>query len=439
MWLDSWEESFVSATEPLPTLSVYLKTHSMAEIGTRLWNGLVLAAPQQWYHAVRLEGMPTTKSAARIVVLIGILMLGLFSREAQQRWPTRRVPFLFSLMGIILFGFLFAWYHPISNASRFVLLWTPVIYTAIIWLIQTHLPKAKQAAYETTLLVIGLILLTGTLVTNLNNLPMFVKMADHDRESSANSLAFMESLLEKTQVGDSVLLGPTHAQAGWLAYDRSLLAIPHAATNWPFLNSILIREDIEYILLDEEMFTRRRPLFETYWTLNETGLVAETLPLGWHLQKPSEHPCNPCLYRFDRQVFQPAVSRQVEYGTVVAMTGYSLDTVTTNQPFTLTTNWQLLSNLDEPIHVFVHVIDANGEIVAQQDGPLVIDLTYYPEQSIPAGSIIRLEHPLAALPSGNYRVHVGLYRWETKERIPVSASDTNLSGDYPLLLQLSLD
>jgi hypothetical protein len=439
MWLDSWEESYVGTADNLPTLSSYIQTHSAAHIGERLWNGLALASPRQWYNAVRLEGMPQTKSAARIAVLIGFLLLGVFFGKAYQAEPERRTPFVFTVVGLFLFALLFAWYHPVSDAARFVMLWTPVMYTAVIWLIQSFIPAAKRPLYETALLVIGFLLLAATLAANAKEVPKLANMAEHDRESGATSLAFMESLLQRTEAGDSFLLGPTHAQVEWLAYDRSPIAIPHTYANWPYLNAVLLRENIEYILLDEEMFSRRRPLLESYWTLHETGLVAENLPPGWRLLKPSAYPCDPCLYAFDRHVFEPAVPQHTSYGPVAALTGYSLDPVTPQQPFTLVTNWQLLNDLAENIHVFVHVVEAGGEMVAQHDGALVVDQEFYPEQHFPAGSAIRLEHPLPALPPGTYNVHVGLYRWENQERIPVTESDAGLTGDYPLLLQLQLD
>lgn len=176
--------------------------------------------------------------------------------------------------------------------------------------------------------------------------------------------------------------------------------------------------------------------------MSAEGLTAVSLPPGWRLLKPAAYPCDPCLYLFDRQFFEPETPHRLAYGAVTELAGYSLSPVSANEPFTLKTHWRLLNDVQETIHVFVHVVDESGQVVAQHDGPLVADMLYYlehyPEELFPAGSAVRLEHPLPPLPPGNYRVHAGLYRWPSQERIPVVSADGATGGDYPLLFTLPI-
>jgi 4-amino-4-deoxy-L-arabinose transferase-like glycosyltransferase len=438
MWLDSWEESYVYEASALPTISTYWRHHSVAQIGERVGNGLLLAAPKQWYGAVRLKAMPETRVAANTAVLAGITIFILIAYKTGQQWQQRRAAFLFTSVGIFLFSSLFAWYHPISDAARFILPWTPVLYLSVIWLVQSWLPRESEPYYARFVLVATTLMVGVILMQNGRYLTQLAQMADRDRTASATAITFMERILQQSEPGDRFLLGPSHAQAEWLAYDRSPLPLPHTPANWPYLYTILVQEDIETILMDAESFTRRQALLQSYWRLDQNGLWAKSLPLGWQLQMPDTHPCDPCLYAFNSQVFVPSTPYQLQYGSVAQLDGYTLGSPNSNQPLYLTTYWHLLSDLVETVHIFMHVVNDQGQIVAQDDGPLAVDLSFYPEQSFPPGTIFRIEHQLPPLMPGQYSVDLGLYEWATQQRVPLVRDGNETGEDYPSLLQIEM-
>jgi hypothetical protein len=82
--------------------------------------------------------------------------------------------------------------------------------------------------------------------------------------------------------------------------------------------------------------------------------------------------------------------------------------------------WQALRPLTEDWKVFVHLVDANGQLLAQFDGQ-PREGAYPTSRWIP-GELIKDSYPLlmpATVPPGPYRVFVGLYNEVTGARLPV--------------------
>ncbi len=86
----------------------------------------------------------------------------------------------------------------------------------------------------------------------------------------------------------------------------------------------------------------------------------------------------------------------------------------------LTLYWQSLAPFDRDYTVFVHALDARGEIVAQADQQP--QSGNYPTSMWSAGEQIRDDYRLT-LPPGNYRIELGLYHPDTGARLPVSGTD----------------
>jgi hypothetical protein len=90
----------------------------------------------------------------------------------------------------------------------------------------------------------------------------------------------------------------------------------------------------------------------------------------------------------------------------------------------LTLYWQSLAPVDADYVVFVHLVDAGGEIVAQGDGPPLDGV--YPTSYWRPGEVLADGHLLAAGPAGSYRLLVGLYtlpqdQGDPGSRLPVTA------------------
>jgi hypothetical protein len=132
----------------------------------------------------------------------------------------------------------------------------------------------------------------------------------------------------------------------------------------------------------------------------------------------------------------PAVSPVVGIGAVVGdqmeLTGYDLASASW-QPgaiVPLTLFWQRQAPVDQDYNIFVHVLDGNGQLVAQTDSAPVGGLR--PTSSWEEGEIIVDRHGLLlpdTLPPGEYELLAGMVLPETGERLVVRAVDGEALGD----------
>ncbi len=131
----------------------------------------------------------------------------------------------------------------------------------------------------------------------------------------------------------------------------------------------------------------------------------------------------------------PTVTVDAVLGDALHLLGYSDEDGTQLVPggqYALTLFWRadVVQRVDYT--VFVHLRDATGATIAQQDGqPLDGD---YPTSRWRPGEVVIDPHVVmlpAELPTGEYTVWVGMYRLDTMERLPLQ-NDT--SGENALLL-----
>jgi hypothetical protein len=117
-------------------------------------------------------------------------------------------------------------------------------------------------------------------------------------------------------------------------------------------------------------------------------------------------------------------------------------------PWTLSLYWRFLTANQENLHSFVHIFN-QGAFIAQHDGSMVEgpypgipgELSAY---DLRAGTIVVEPHPMPALPTGVYTLHIGLYNWETKERLTATQPGDGQAGNdvspssYPSVLTITV-
>ncbi len=117
---------------------------------------------------------------------------------------------------------------------------------------------------------------------------------------------------------------------------------------------------------------------------------------------------------FGPQVVTPP--GEVHFGNIARLVGYSLEN--TGESSTVELVWAWLAPPEEPHHYFIHVVDDNEQIIAQQDGPLAVSGA--PGEL--ARQRIRLGMPQdapAAPARWLARIYAGIYRPSDGERVPV--------------------
>ncbi len=100
------------------------------------------------------------------------------------------------------------------------------------------------------------------------------------------------------------------------------------------------------------------------------------------------------------------------------------------ETLTVSLVWQRLTQQPGPMTEFVHIVAADGTLVAQSDGPLN-DGRFQPQQLrnrqfMPSAKAVTLP---AAFQPGLYRVRVGLYRPDSLARLPAQANGAALPDD----------
>ena len=96
----------------------------------------------------------------------------------------------------------------------------------------------------------------------------------------------------------------------------------------------------------------------------------------------------------------------------------------------LTLYWQALTRMSDDYTVFVHLVDANGQIRGQGDGPPVGG--FYPSSFWDPGEIIVDDRQVSVTPEaqpGTYRVVVGLYQLSSGQRLTTGQDDQIVLGE----------
>jgi hypothetical protein len=106
--------------------------------------------------------------------------------------------------------------------------------------------------------------------------------------------------------------------------------------------------------------------------------------------------------------------------------GYDLELepVEPGESVQLTLYWEAVHKPAGDYTVFAHLLDANGQLVAQQDNQPQNGL--YPTNFWDAGERVHDAYVLPLPPeagSGQYTIAVGMYTLETLQRLPVAAAD----------------
>lgn len=131
--------------------------------------------------------------------------------------------------------------------------------------------------------------------------------------------------------------------------------------------------------------------------------------------------------------FLPGKANAV-FGDQLRLLGYDVRVEPDRSAVKLGLYWQAVRTPDFNYSAFAHLLDADGQVIAEQDHAPGEQEGYPPVAWQPEDIVVD-EHILALPPGGNpagYRFRVGLYNWETGQQLPaVSAGEP--AGTFVLL------
>lgn len=117
----------------------------------------------------------------------------------------------------------------------------------------------------------------------------------------------------------------------------------------------------------------------------------------------------------------PGVSTDYRLGDAISLTGYDLERESGR--LLLTLHWSSLAPVSRDYTVFVHLLDSDGNLVTQADGPPVggdYPTSFWaPEETVVGKHVLDVD----GLSSGVYELVVGMYRVETDSRLPATDAD----------------
>jgi|HigsolmetaAR202D_1030399.scaffolds.fasta_scaffold00005_51 4-amino-4-deoxy-L-arabinose transferase-like glycosyltransferase len=126
-----------------------------------------------------------------------------------------------------------------------------------------------------------------------------------------------------------------------------------------------------------------------------------------------------------------------QFGTAIHLWGYSFSNNNDNS-LTITPSWDVRDRIDDDYMLFVHLIDQQGNKIAQSDlspagdGPPTSTWEVGQQIAVPISLF-----PAEELKTGHYRIIIGLYHPETWDRLELVRGphfDPAIAGDNALLL-----
>ena len=179
---------------------------------------------------------------------------------------------------------------------------------------------------------------------------------------------------------------------------------------------------------------------EMAWRINlieaesERPLLARDLTLG-HVRVIAP----PRRFSVPRDIQYP---QRATLGNVIAFRGYDLDhtSLRAGETLHLTLYWQALAPMDTSYTVFVHLLDAEGQIRGQRDSIPVAGSR--PTTGWVQNEVIVDEYDVpvdADAPPGRYQIEIGMYDPRTIVRLPAfDAEGVRLPDDRILLAQVEV-
>jgi hypothetical protein len=381
-------------------------------------------------------GIAVARRRTRFWGLTGLLFFVL-SLGPQIRWRgtplhTFYLPWAIPIVGLLR--------HPFRLNSLLFLSLAVLVGFGSRWLYDRIAARSKPLAYL-SLTVLASVLLFEYLTlpfptTRPSYSPFIHQLAQEEGDfavadfplgrQAAKYYLFFQTIHEKKIVDGHVSRTPDDAYA---FVDADPLLGPLRNENVPteYIKermAILAAQDIRYIIVHKRFFDAERMALWQRWLVEfPPPFYEDEMVIVYRTAPPPQ-----------TELLQEAsINRMdVRLGDHIRLRGYRLsaDTLSAGEPLTVTLFFQSDSRLVEDNHVFVHLLDEDGQLAAQHDGVPVHGER--PTWSWWDGEVIQDEHTVpidASLPNGTYVLSVGMYDYATGVRLPTFApTGEGLSG-----------
>jgi len=444
IWFDRWGQHYLPADQK-PTLGSFLATHSLQDIGTRQFRGMFDILPIM-AEALALRGVPAT-GWATLALAGGLVVWGLWGGlGASERAKPRAARGALTGSLVLAFYLFFSWYAPVNDEARFFLPVVPIVYLMggrALALAAARIAGSRRAFERrgpVAWVAVGALAL-ACLVSGLQALGATDWESPFGRDARENqdSAAVIEWL--DAQAGEElrVLWGPSHSLPTWLSLPQvHFEPIPYQVRVWPALEELLRSEDYAYLVIDRETHKRRKKALNARLDRNGKEITFRELPEGWtvaYAQKGVDTNWYVIdLGAADGSEIHPLAS-PVRFGEAIALRGWGIQPATLQPGGSLeaTLLWEAVGPLSRDLTVFVHLLDAQGQRVAQSDSYPMGGM--YPTSRWQTGEVVQDRHTLylsGDASPGRCRLIVGFYDLRTGERLPVAGAGSDNGDSFGL-------
>lgn len=437
MWMESWHDWHPDDTEDLPTLTTYLQSHTLSEIGDRLWTGMKAMRniliktlwPTRTLKVDRFLLSPLSGFTLALLALLSFLFWPATRHYVQQN----RAAVYLTLLVSLLFYFLFAWYVPIvALGQRFIL---PVI--GFIFILFAHITsQIGQKLLAQGLWLRRAVLVTAALIlffqlrwayrSNLEPLQQSLRqnVFAQDAQFNTDAATQLAWLAHQSSGPRRVAWGPSGQSLPAWAYSDQLdfVYYPPHPQSLPDLTRELVEKQVDFIIVAPDMVSRYRELLANPFPTDGVRIeVPGRPPAGWALAFAYRTiPCEWCVFRL-LESHPPQHPVDYQLGQAIHLQGYDLSETALQPGATLylTLHWTTQAPVEGNYTVFTQLLGSDFRLHGQLDQQPLNNLwptgRWQPGQ--PLADPYAIPIPSDA-PPGEYQLLIGMYNPQTGQRLP---------------------
>ncbi len=378
-----------------------------------------------------LEGSTATIVAAAFGFLFIVGALGK-TRELRERWGTVVVA-LWTLAPIALM-YVVSLSRPAYNPKFLLLALLPFLILCARGLSPVHpgmFIRRPHPASRPSLK--GYLFFAISIVAAIGFLPALQNYYYDPRYARDDYRAILAAINATARATDGILINAPGQADVVRYYNRRALALyPLPRMRPPDVAAT--RADVDAVL------SRVERVYAIYWATEqsdpqrvvETKLAERAFPAldEWHGNVRLAVYGNAPQTRGELQTLNARV------GDEIVLQDYRLDArqARAGDIVTLTLNWRAEQTPSSRYKVFVHLLDANNQVVAQRDAEPGANLK--PTTTWRAGQVIADNYGILIAPGtppGEYTIEIGLYRTEDGTRLLLRANDGAEIGDHVIV------
>jgi hypothetical protein len=457
LWLDRAHKTVVTHESEMDTAADYFRENTIGDFLEREMNGFREVWPAFERALIPARHKYVKRSLfSPVGVVLGVILLIAGATRLPSLWAERKSGLVFAAWLLVIHYLAYAWYAPLTIATRYFLPVIPVIYFIGVdwawrlwqglfsWLAGQTVGAVSRRRLLRAIEVALAVALYGYLAwwlatTATYPLGHLRNPFATDRELNADRDLVLDWLDASVRDGPLVVLwGSSHSLPSWKVDENriSFVRFLYEIGEWPTLQQYMEEQQVSYVMLDESTFKRGSGVLRSHFR-NEGGRLAfADFPPGWALAFAYKGiPCDWCIFK---TVNQPSIANlpPTRLGDEINLLGYELLTPSVQPGDTarLLLYWQAGGKIERDYTVFTHLLGPDGLLRGQMDRQPVNGL--WPTSRWQEGDVVadRYDIPLDPdAPPGDYQVEVGMYLLETGERLPLVQGGERLESDRLLV------